>query len=182
MVYGQGLERNQSLGSLFREKGHYLVTDNSRPGKSNLLIALDTYKNFLDHDVFVLGWTYAERFGIRYQNQNLDFYPGYHNQGLDLNNQDLDLAHNFVYKFFYTVFDRPFSDDLSDLLIDTLIYFLLSQGKKVIAFSWQPRNTQISLFLPYLSPVYRQSDGHLNSKGTIKLYEILQNLEWLSKS
>jgi hypothetical protein len=175
LTYGQGLERDKNLGYLFEKRGHYQVTDKSRPGKSNLLIATDTYEQYCDYDVFVLGFTFAERFGIKYHNDNLDFFPGFHGQGLDLSTKDLDDAHIQLHKYFYTVFENPFCDNLSNMLIDGLVSFLIKQGKTVIPFSWQTRNTKNKLFYPYIMPADRLSDGHLNEAGVLKLYDLLQD-------
>jgi hypothetical protein len=174
LTHGQGLPRDKSLGHLFESIGKYQVTDFSRPGKSNTLISVDTYENYKNYDVFVLGFTFSERFGIKYQNNNLDFFPGFHKGGLALDSQDLDLAHIEVYKYFYTVFDRPYCDNFSDMLVDGLVSFLQSQSKTVIAFSWQPRSTQAKLIYPYIGPADRLLDGHLNEQGTMKLYNLLQ--------
>ena len=73
LTYGQGLDRSDSLGKLFNAPGGYQVLDNSRPGKSNMSIVFDTYQNFRDYDTFVLGFTYSARFGLKYNDQNLDF-------------------------------------------------------------------------------------------------------------
>ena len=177
LTYGQGLPRNKCLGYLFESIGGYQVTDYSRPGKSNTLISVDTYKNYKDYDVFVLGFTFSERFGIRYQNNNLDFFPGFHHRGFSFDNQELDLAHSEIYKYFYTVFGRPYCDDLSDMLVDGLISFLQRQSKTVIAFSWQERSTQTKLIYPYIGSKDRLEDGHLNEQGTMKLYNILQQTQ-----
>lgn len=177
LTYGQGLPRDKSLGHLFESNGKYQVKDFSRSGKSNALIAVDTYENYKDYDVFVLGFTFSERFGIKYQNNNLDFFPGFHKRGLALDNQELDLAHSEIYKYFYTVFERPYCDNLSDMLVDGLISFLQSQLKIVIAFSWQQRSTQAKLIYPYIGPTDRLSDGHLNEHGTMKLYNLLQQTQ-----
>lgn len=45
LTYGQGLARQHSLGALFENVGGYSVCDNSRPGKSNIAMVLDTYQN-----------------------------------------------------------------------------------------------------------------------------------------
>jgi hypothetical protein len=175
-TYGQGIDRKKSLGSLFANLGDYNVLDNSRPGKSNMAIANDTYQNFSKYDVFILGFTYSSRFGIKYHNQNLDFFAGFHGQGLDLEPHDLDMAHTEFYKYFYSVFGPPYSDDLSNMLIDCLISFLISQNKKVLGFSWEKRNTTHQLFYPYIAPINRLKDGHLNVNGMEKLYHMLANL------
>ena len=176
LVYGQGLPREESLGSLFQNKGGYTVLDKSRPGKSNIAIAIDTYKNFNDYDLFVLGFTFSGRFGLKYKNQNLDFYPGFHKTQKEIDPQTLDTAHIEMYKYFYTVFESPYCDELSDMLVDTLISFLISQNKKVIGFSWETRNVHTHLEYPYIGPKQRLTDGHLNASGTDQLFNFLQNL------
>jgi hypothetical protein len=175
-THGQGLPRNQNLGYLFEHLGEYSVTDLSRNGKSNLIMCLDAYQHCADHDVFVLGFTYSSRFGLKYQDQDIDFYAGYNGRGFDLDPQDLDLATQQVYKYFYSVFDRPYCDDLSNMLIDTTVAFLKSQGKKVVTFSWEQRQTSHELFYPYFANQDRLEDGHLNAQGTKKLYQQLSVL------
>jgi len=179
LTYGQGLDRKQSLGNLFSTRGGYKVTDLSRPGKSNMLISTDIYENFQEHDVFVIGFTFSNRFGIKYYDNNLDFFAGYHNGGLPLvethgtQTQELNDSYNNVYKYFYTVFGEPYCDLLSDMLVDTLVQFLLSHNKTVIAFSWEKRNTTHTIYYPYIGPAQRLDDGHLNSNGMITLYNKL---------
>jgi hypothetical protein len=176
MTYGYGLSRTQSLGHLFHEDGGYEVLDMSRPGKSNMSIAVDVYKHYKNYDAFVIGWTYSNRFGIRYRDQNIDFFSGF--QGNQRNHEPhaLDQAFVQVYKFFYTVFEPPFCDDLSDMMIDGTLSFLSSQGKEVRAFSWEHRNITNKVHYPYIGPHLRLDDGHLNSEGTKELYNFLQNL------
>ena len=176
LTYGQWLERSQSLGALFDTRGSYQVHDQSRPGKSNMAIVFDTYQNFQDYDVFVLGFTYSSRFGLKYNDQNLDFFPGFHNKGLALEPETLDIAHTEMYKYFYSIFGPPYSENLSDMLIDTLISFLISQNKKVVGFSWEKRQTVCHLEYPYIGPKNRLSDGHLNVAGTEELFNFLQNI------
>ena len=175
-TYGQGLDRQDSLGSLFNTRGKYQVFDNSRRGKSNMAIAFDTYQSFREYDTFVLGFTYASRFGIKCHDQNLDFFTGFHGKGLALEPETLDIAHTQIHKYFYSVFGHPYCDDLSDMLVDTLISFLLSQNKKVVGFSWENRKTLNHLEYPYIGPVGRLDDGHLNVKGTEQLFDFLQNI------
>ena len=78
LTYGQGIDRQDSLGALFHTRGEYQVLDQSRPGKSNIAIAFDTYQNFRDYDTFVLGFTYSSRFGFKYHDRNIDFFPRLH--------------------------------------------------------------------------------------------------------
>ena len=80
-----------------------------------MAIVFDTYQNFQDYDVFVLGFTYSSRFGLKYNDQNLDFFPGFHNKGLALEPETLDIAHTEMYKYFYSIFGPPYSENLSDM-------------------------------------------------------------------
>lgn len=176
LTYGQGLPRDQSLGDLFRVVGDYEVLDMSRPGKSNIAIALDTYQYHRDFDVFVIGWTYSGRFGIKYQDQNIDFFPGLNGNQRDLEPQSLDQAFINVYKFFYTIYDPSFYNGLSNFLIDGINSFLIQQNKMVRSFSWEKREVTSKIYYPYIGPDQRLEDGHLNSNGVRELYNFLQNL------
>lgn len=176
LTYGQGLKRQDSLGSLFNTRGGYEVIDNSRQGKSNMSIAFDAYQNFQNADIFVLGFTYSSRFGLKYNDQNLDFFTGFHGKGLSLEPETLDIAHTEMYKYFYSVFGPPYSENLSDMLIDTSISFLNSCNKKVFGFSWENRKTVCQLEYPMIGPTGRLDDGHLNVKGTEQLFNFLQNI------
>lgn len=176
LTYGHGLDRNQSLGHFFADVGGYDVLDKSAPGKSNLAIAFDAYQYRKDFDVFVLGWTYADRFGIKRDGQDLKFFPGFRSDSFGLDPRDLDIAHLEVQKYFFTVFEQPYSGQLSDMLIDTTVSLLLHSGCRVLAFSWQHRNTDTELHNFYFGPHDRLPDGHLNAVGTRKLFDNLQNL------
>ena len=127
-----------------------------------------------DHDVFILGFTYSSRFGLQYQDRNINFYSGYHNQGFNLEPQELDIATHEVYRYFYTVFGPPWSEQLSDMLIDSLVNFLLGKKKTVLAFSWETRKVSYPMLYPYIGPQHRLPDGHLDIQGTQILYDLLQ--------
>lgn len=181
LTYGHGLPREQSLGHLFSSVGGYEVKDLSRPGKSNLAIATDVYKNYQNFDTFVLGFTFSTRFGIKYFDENLDFFSGFHGLGIPLsenntNAQEINDAYLNVYKYFFTIFGPPYCDDLSDMIVDCVVAFLLSQNKKVLPFSWEKRKITNQIQYPFIGPEYRLSDGHLNKNGTEFLFNILQNI------
>ena len=175
LTYGHGLPRNQSLSHLFSSLGGYEVLDKSFPGKSNMALCFDTYQNRHSFDVFILGFTYSNRFGIKYHDQDLKFFAGHHGNGFGLDPEDLDQSHSMVQKYFYTVFGHPYCDQLSDMLIDTTVNFL-KKDKIVLAFSWEKRNTEVDLYYPYISIEDRLPDGHLNQNGMIKLFHTLQNI------
>lgn len=175
LTYGQGLARKDSLGRLFADEGDYEVFDFSRPAKSNIAIAFDTYQHRDIADVYVLGFTYSSRFGIKYRGQNLNFFPGFKNNSFDLEPMALDQAHLQVQKYFFTVFDHQYFDQLSDMLVDTTVRVLPS-GKKVLAFSWETRNTDANVIYPFIPPDQRLPDGHLDAAGTRSLYDYLQQI------
>ena len=174
LTYGQGLPKNQTLSSLFREIGGYTVLDKSFPGKSNISICFDAYQHRSQFDIFVLGFTFSDRFGLRYQNQDLQFYAGSKGLGFDLEPMDLDISQIEIQKYFFSIFGPPYSNELSDMLIDTTIGFL-KKDKTTLAFSWEKRNTENLLLYPFISFKDRLPDGHLNHSGTKKLFDYLQN-------
>jgi hypothetical protein len=176
LTYGHGIPRENSLGNLFKVDGCYDVLDNSRPGKSNISIAVDTYRNYKEFDTIVLGFTYSARFGLEWQDQNIDFYPGFHQKGFNIDPESLDDATLQIYKYFYSVFGPPYSENLSNMLVDTLISFLKSQGKTVLAFAWEKRQISNDIFYPYIGPDLRLADGHLNIDGTRHLFNLLQDI------
>ena len=176
LTYGQGLPRHQSLGQLFADRGGFEVTDLSRPGKSNLAIAVDVFNHADDYDLVILGWSFSERFTIRHHSQDLDFYPGSHGRGFDLEPQALDLDHLEMQKYFFSVFGPPFCDDLSDMLVESTISNLCCKQKRQINFSWQARHSMHVIHYPYISKNQRLPDGHLNTEGMITLYNYLQNI------
>ena len=158
MTYGHGLPRHQSLGHLFSTLGAYQVLDKSFPGKSNMSIVFDTYQHRNDFDVFVLGFTFAERFGMKYQDQELKFFPGFRSDGFGLEPMNLDLAHLEVQKYFFTVFEEPYCSQLSDMLIDNIVTLLADRKRLVLPFTWQVRNTDAKLNQFYFGPADRLSD------------------------
>jgi hypothetical protein len=179
MIHGMGLPRTESLAALMSSKGGYDVIDKSRNGKSNISIALDAYRNWDKCDIFVLGFTYSSRFGLEFENTNLDFYAGFQHNELR-GDVPAALSDEFikVYKYFYLTFSEPYSSDLSDMLVDYTVNFLKSKNKKVFALTWENRKSTTSLYRPYMGTDDRQPDGHLNEQGTQKLYDIIQNELW----
>ena len=175
LTYGQGLDREHSLGRLFADQGEYEVLDYSRPAKSNMVIALDTYQHRFDADVFVLGFTFSARFGIKYRDQNLNFFSGFRADSFDLEPMALYKAHLEIQKYFFAVFDRDYYDQLSDMLIDATVR-VLPTGKKVLAFSWETRKTDTNIVYPFIPPNERLPDGHLDQTGTRHLYDYLQQM------
>jgi hypothetical protein len=175
-TYGVGIDKNQSLEQLFINQGQYDVINYSRPGKSNLAIAMDTYKNLSNCDIAILGFTFSSRFYLNTHNTDIDFLSS--KQHLEttnkLNGDQLELAYQEFHKYFYTLYQTPFCDQFSDFLIDGLCSYVLSQGKKLVCYSWEPRTTQYPLLYPYFSPKMYQPDRHLNAAGTQHLYDILQ--------
>lgn len=174
-TYGLGLESFDTLASLFAINGEYIVTNNSRPGKSNMAIAMDAYKNCKEHDIVILGFTYSSRFYLNYNNNDIDFLnTRYQLESSDqLNGHQLESAYKEFRKYFYTLFETPFCDKYSDFLIDTVCSYITSQGKKVIAFSWEKRKTDFNLLYPYIPPNMRLPDRHLNKEGTMYLYKLI---------
>ena len=175
-TFGLGLATKHTLGYLFQHKGKYAVTNKSRPGKSNLAMAIDAYNNFKNHDIIVLGFTYASRFYLKAYNQDIDFLATRQEIEIDdlTNGHQLEIAYKEFHKYFFTLFESPFDENLSDMIIDGIISHMCNQGKKVVCFSWEQRTTTNKLLYPFISTKMRLPDGHLNEDGTKYLYDILQ--------
>jgi hypothetical protein len=174
-TYGVGLETSDTLAYLFEQAG-YNVLNFSRPGKSNIAIAHDTYNNCNNADVFVLGFTFSHRFHIKYGDYNIDILPSNvswptkieKTQGVEIENI-LDSLH----KNFYLLHDTEHWGTVSDMLIDNTIDSLKLKNKKVFTFSWELRKTHNKILNPAISN--RLPDGHLDRVGTKKLFDIIQN-------
>jgi hypothetical protein len=174
---GRGLETEYTLAALFSNEGNYDVINNSRSGKSNLAIALDTYKHSKNADVVVLGFTFASRFYIKYQQHNLDFAAPREKiliRDDDLNADQLEHSYAEFHKCYYALGEDSYFNSVSDLLIDSLCSHILQQGKQLICFSWETRNISNKILYPHIAPSLRLPDGHLNIKGTRYLYNVLQ--------
>ena len=130
-VWGAILDPQYNLNTLFGNE--FEVTNRSRGGKSNLAIAMDYYKYGKDHDVVVIGWTFATRFYLKYDTVDLDFFPtrakGLHpipSMQTDVNL--LEDAYFEFHKHFYRLYNEPFISEFSDMLIDQSQ--LLSQDRQ----------------------------------------------------
>ena len=178
MIYGQYLPENKTLNHLFSNDGGYHVKDNSRPGKSNISIALDVHNNFKNYDIVIVGFTYSSRFGLEFDGYNLDLFAGYHGKKISSNKENAaDVSESFLnlYKYFYLLSDTPYLNKLSDMIADHTMGFLYSQNKKVVGITWEGRKTINELYRPCFQPEFYLDDGHLNEGGTFKLYNIIQN-------
>lgn len=179
MTYGQGLDRDKCISSLFKTIGKCeTVLDMSRPGKSNQAIVSDTWTNRNEFDVYLLGFTYSNRFYLEYRDLNIDF----HNlTKFSINYQkyfdeNIELICNDLHKNLYCLFDEDFFNTQSNILIDTILAKLFSLGKIVIPYSWENRSTDYTIYYPTFGPEFRisRTDNHLNEKGTKKLFDFLQ--------
>ena len=179
MTYGLGLDEKDKLNYLLGTKAGFDVTNNSRPGKSNLAIAMDIHRHCLDHDVVVIGWTYSCRFYLESRGNLLDFLPSRRALHVDDEKigENLEEAYVSIHKQLYTIYDHHFYEDLSDMLIITTYFNLIRQGKKVIFFSWENRKIDLDIFYPIVPEKHRIDDeGHLNKEGMKQLYH---DITWL---
>jgi hypothetical protein len=173
-TYGVGLNEKEKLAHLFKKSG-YNVLNFSRPGKSNIAVAQDTYNNSNNADIFVLGFTFSERFHFKYNLYDINLLPSNIAWPIDseqMQGTEMENILQSLHKNFYLLFDSNHWSNLSDMLIDNTINNLKFKNKKVFAFSWQPRNTQNKLVYPIIPDRFK--DGHLNDVGTKKLFELIQ--------
>jgi hypothetical protein len=170
-----GLDEKEKLDHLFKTSG-YNVLNFSRLGKSNIAIAQDTYNNSNNADVFVLGFTFAERFHFKYNLYDINLLPSnitWPTDSEQVQGTEIENILQSLHKNFYLLFDSNHWGNLSDMLVDNTINNLKFKNKKVFAFSWQSRQTQNKVLCPVIPN--RFPDGHLNNIGTKKLFDIIQD-------
>jgi hypothetical protein len=176
-TYGLNLDPHQTLNQLFIESG-YEVINQSRPGKSNNAISFDTYKNFKDVDIVVLGWTFSARWSLEYLDRKIDLLPG--REYLEIaHNQDAQLIEESYlefYKHFYSLFDSQYWNSYSNMLIDQTAALLQAHQKKFVFFSLEPRTCATKVYVPHIHPMHRLKCGHLNADGTRSLFERLTKM------
>lgn len=174
-TYGLGLSKHETLSHHFTKVG-YNVINLARSGKSNIAIANDVYLNHNKSDIFVLGFTFSHRYHFKFHEYDIDILPSGVSWQMDdeihQGNQINDILVN-LQKNFYLLYDSTYWSKVSDMLIDNTIDSLKNKNKKVFVFSWEKRNTNNKLFYPVISD--RLPDGHLNSIGTKKLFDLIQN-------
>jgi hypothetical protein len=160
-TYGEGLSRKYSLANLISAD-----IDMSLPGKSNNNIIYDTYEHINTADIFVLGFTFANRTTLWDNNRPLGINPS----KLELEQLFchthaalLEEKYKDFHKIFYTLYNERYQNTLSDFFIDGIIEVLKSKQKKIIVYSMEKRNCINKIFYPNINN--RQSDGHYNEIG-----------------
>ena len=140
---------------------------------------MDIYQHLHDADTFVIGWTFADRFHMRYENANIDILP----QANWLPHLDHEHAgmieHDYknFHRYFYALYDTDFMTTLSDMLVISCYHLLKAHGKKIAFFSWEKREIEEKILLyPYISPQHRLPCGHLNQQGTEYLWMLITNI------
>jgi hypothetical protein len=181
---GYGLDKKYSLGSLLSSLG--AVTDCSYVGKSNYAIALDTYKVVDDFDLYIIGWTFNNRFEFNFDGiiaESSETRDGI-NFGNISNGEFFEKEYKELQKRFFRYSSR-FSI-FSNYLVDSTAALL--RNKKIIFFSWEKRKCNTVLLYPQFSKDYRQQDmpnwannGHLNESGMKLLTDIVINEYELKK-
>ena len=177
-THGTGLPSDSTLAHLLVNLGRYNVTNNSRPGKSNLAIALDAYDNISNHDIIVIGWTFSSRTYLKYNNIDIDLLPSrFQLESMDLlDSQMIEQSYQELHKQLYSLFDINHYNKISDMLVSMTYQMALNLNKKIIFFSWDKRNVTIPLFYPHVPAEYKLPCGHLNAHGMKNLYNKIQIL------
>jgi hypothetical protein len=175
-TYGLNLKSEETLTQHFIESG-YNVSNQSRPGKSNLAIAIDTFNHAQDCDVVVVGWTFSSRFYLKYLDLHIDLLPPRTQIELPqvIDADEIESSYSDLHKHFYSLHDSDYFDNMSDMLIAQTYCRLLSLGKNIVFFSWEKRKVE-NLYYPHIHANHRLACGHLNANGTTHLYNKLQGL------
>jgi hypothetical protein len=175
-TYGLGLQQSETLAALWQNE--YEVVNKARPGKSNLAIALDTYQNFQECDVIVLGWTYSSRSYLKYGNYDIDLLPFRTVTELPFEKDTKILSDIYTdfHKLFYAIHDTKFAGLYSDFLVSSLKSMCEKYNKISVFFSWERRAVDANMYYPVIHPRMRLSDGHLNSHGMQHLFNNIQQM------
>jgi hypothetical protein len=175
-TFGLGLESHDTLAGRWGSK--YEVINKTRPGKSNLAIALDAFENIQNCDVVVIGWTYSSRSYLKYQNHDIDLLPSRTVVDLPFERDTKTMSDIYtdLHRNFYALHDTVFAGQYSDFLVSSIKYMCEKYQKKSVFFSWEHRKADCNIYYPTISPKMRLPDGHLNADGTTHLYNNLQQL------
>lgn len=174
---GYGLNVNYSVASLLADIGQ--VVDKSKPGKSNYAIALDTYKHIEDFDLYIIGWTFSNRFEFNIDGHIVESSASRADIsfGEIPSGEFLEKEYNTLQKRFFKYSSRL--DSLSDYLVDATGLFLKDKNK--VFLSWEQRRCKTNLIYPRFSKEYRQNDtpnwtqfGHLTESGMTLLANIIK--------
>jgi len=176
-VWGANLDPQYNLNTLFGYD--FEVTNLSRGGKSNLAIAMDYHKHAQDHNVVVIGWTFATRFYLKYDTVNLDFFP---TRARDLHpipgiQTDINLLEDAYFEFhkhFYRLYSEPFISEFSDMLVDQAQLIARDRQQTPVFFTWEHRNTKSPVYNPFIPDHMRLPCNHLNKQGTEYLHTVLR--------
>ena len=173
MVWGAGLEPKEKLEYLLQSNHNISIDNFSQSGKSNHAISIDIYNNFEKYDAFIIGFTWADRFSLGYENgQVISIGPNFAAPPPEPCPIEYEKILNDFHKTFYKLYDIQYWENYSDMLIDSMLSLLEKHDKKVFAFTWEKRKTKlyklsnIGISVPYS----RQSDRHLDAKGMELLY------------
>jgi hypothetical protein len=166
-THGVGLEPCDTLAE--RWSSEYKVVNKTRPGKSNLAIALDAFENIQNCDVVVIGWTFCARSYLKYQNQHFDLLPRF-------DTSKMSDSYKKLHRIFYALHDTAFAGQYSDFLVSSIKCMCEKYQKKSVFFSWENRNVDCDIYYPNISSKMRFPDSHLNADGTTHLYNNLQQL------
>ena len=175
-TFGLGLESHDTLAG--RWDSEYEVINKTRPGKSNLAIALDAFENIQNCDIVVIGWTFSSRSYLKYQDYDIDLLPSRTVVELPFEKDTKIMSDIYtdLHRNFYALHDTAFAGHYSDFLVSSIKYMCEKYQKKSVFFSWERRATDFDIYYPTISPKMRLHDGHLNVNGTLHLYNNLQQL------
>lgn len=169
-TYGLGLSREYSIGNLISAD-----IDMSMPGKSNNNIVYDTYCHIDDADIFVLGFTFANRTTLWHNDTPIGINPSKLTLDRLYQHPDgemLEDKYKEFHKVFYMLYNEKYQSIMSDFFIDGLIELLKSKQKKIIAYTMERRNCINEIFYPNIRNCL--PDGHYNETGMKLLAEAIK--------
>lgn len=175
-TYGLGLDHNDTLAG--RWESQYEIINKTRPGKSNLAMALDTFENIQSCDIIVIGWTFSSRSYLKYHGHDIDLLPSRTVVDLPFERDTKVMSDIYtdLHRNFYALHDTTFANHYSDFLVGSIKAMCEKYQKTTVFFSWERRKVDANIYYPTISRQMRLPDGHLNVDGTTHLYNNLQQL------
>lgn len=163
LTYGEGLPRADSIGARLGAE-----LDLSRPGKSNMAMAIDLIDCLDTYDLYVLGFTYPSRYTFYHQDTAIDVTPAKEHIG----QVDVYLEQNFPVfsRMLWTMTNDNRMEDLSKFIVEGAMSLLKQHGKQYVVYGWYPYECEDSnFFTPEIPETaeYRlaKDNFHLNSAG-----------------
>jgi len=196
-------------GSLFLDSGqtfhlpmedflkHAQIQHFSVPCKSNHSDCMDVYNNLHDFDIFVLNFTYPDRFAIWLDDLRIEMSVSRQIEGMlplprfeanaDFLEEKISIYKDLHYGYFTNV---QYNEQATNMMVDSCIALLKKHNKKFILSTCHPLQLldqdQSYWLYPWNKSIYKNLntdyDGHLDKDGLKLLAENIFNFGIINKT